>query len=335
MVQGAQDAVRVEVVIVSHLGGPLLEACVDALRSQEPRPARVHVVLSNDRSVPVPADIDPLQLGANPGFAVAANVGLTAASGADLVVLLNDDTRARPGFLAALRDAHLQHGRAILQPRILLADGSRRNDNLGHHLFPDGFNLARGRGSQSAELPGRVGAFSGAAVAFCGEVLREVGHFDEDLEAFGEDVDLSLRAHRRGVPLLAVPGACIEHELGATYGRTNPRKVFLVERNRLLAAVRSLPASALATMPVWTGLRMGLLAVAAARGQGIGAGVGLRGAGAVLAGGVAGVLGVPGALRKRSQDRPRWQTTDREMWRHLAQARVRWSDVVGGADGVP
>ena len=51
------------------------------------------------------------------------------------------------------------------------------------------------------------------------ELLEAVGPFDEDLEAFGEDVDLSLRARRRGFPLRYVPEARIEHALGRCIGR--------------------------------------------------------------------------------------------------------------------
>ena len=45
------------------------------------------------------------------------------------------------------------------------------------------------------------------------EVIEAVGAFDEDLEAFGEDVDLSLRARRRGFPLRYVPEARVEEAI--------------------------------------------------------------------------------------------------------------------------
>ncbi|MBK9369637.1 MAG: glycosyltransferase family 2 protein [Deltaproteobacteria bacterium] len=223
-------------LIITHRGGALLARGLAALRPQLGPLDTLHVAVSN---VPGAADLsacaafgaEVLHLGENVGFAKAANLGLAACARA-LILLLNDDTAPLPGFIDALRAAAAARP-GLYQPRILLSDGSGRLDNTGHGLFPDGFNWARGRedhDSPAYDLPGEVGACSGAALLVHRDVLDAIGPFDEDLEAFGEDVDLSLRARRRGFPLIYVPEARIVHDLGATYGRYTPRKVFLVER---------------------------------------------------------------------------------------------------------
>jgi GT2 family glycosyltransferase len=317
-----------DVVVVTHRGGPLLARCVEALRHQTLAPAAVRVVLSAAEDPPLPADVDVVRLGANVGFARAANAGLRTAAGRP-VVLLNDDTVPAPRFVEALARAEEQGGPGIYQPHIVLADRPGRVDNTGHRLFPDGFNLARGRGRP--DRPGRagaIGAFSGAAVLFSPEVLTAVGAFDEDLEAFGEDVDLSLRAVRRGYAVRYVPEARIGHALGATYGRGGARKVYLVERNRVRAAVRSLPATAVLTMPAWTGLRLASLGAAAAAGRGVGATAGARGAVAAAAGALAGLAAIPDALRKRRADRGTWTLGEAAMWRHLLTHAVRPADLL-------
>jgi len=321
------------VLIVTWLGGPLLARCLASLQAQTLAPAELLVVLSRPRPELAPRGVRTLILERPSGFAVAANAGLRALGGRD-TVLLNDDTVAEPGFLAALAQARQRQGEGLYQPRILLADGSGRLDNAGHGLFPDGFNLARGRGRVEAvagPVPPTAGAFSGAAVLLTAQVLARVGHFDEDLEAFGEDVDLSLRAVRQGYRIHTVPEARIAHVLGASYGRADARKVFLVERNRLRAAARSLPASALLSMPLWTAARLVGLAAAAAAGQGIGAGVGLPGVAATLAGTAAGLAALPDALRKRRSDRPAWSLGEAGMWRHVLDHRVRRADLLGRA----
>lgn len=316
------------VVVVTHRGGPLLAACVGALRQQSLPAERLRVVVSARDPVALPPGLEVDHIGENVGFARAANRGLRALLGGP-IVLLNDDTVAEPGFLAALAAAVDRPG--VYQPRILL-QGSDRLDNTGHRLFPDGFNLARGRGcppgAAATEAPD-IGAFSGAAVLFTPEVLAQVGLFDEDLGAFGEDVDLSLRARRQGFPLRYVPGAVIHHALGATYGRAGGRKVYLVERNRVRLALRSLPWTAILTMPLWTTGRLSLMGGAALLGRGLGATAGPTGAAAALAGGLAGLAGTPGALRKRRADRQRWQLGEADMWRHLLQHRVRAADLWG------
>ena len=315
-----------EVIVVTHRGGPLLAQCVAALRQQTLAPACIRVVVSARDRLPVPSGVDVIHLGENVGFARAANAGLRAAQ-SNPVVLLNDDTEAEPGFLHALQQSHAEKGPGIYQPHIILRDPAGVIDNTGHRLFPDGFNMARGRGETDRPDPAdRVGAFSGAAVFFSPEVLSEVGLFDEDLESVGEDVDLSLRAVRRGFDVRYVPDARIQHALGATYGRASARKVFLVERNRVRAALRSLPTTALITMPVWTGLRYASMAAAATLGRGLGSSAGVSGAAAAAMGTLTGISGLPRALQKRSQDRPHWHLGEAQMWAYLLKHRVHRTD---------
>ena len=316
-------------MIVTHRAGALLDGCLAGLRPQAP--TRVVVVFSTAAPVRPPPGVEAVLPGDNVGFARAANAGLRRV-GAGPAVLLNDDTRPLPGFLDALAEAAARGGPGLYQPRILLDDGTGRLDNEGHNLFPDGFNLARGRGRPAGEgREAEVGAFSGAAFWMDEEVRRAVGLFDEDLDAFGEDLDLSLRARRAGYRVRLAPGAQILHALGATYGRTSPRKVFLVERNRVRAAARSLPAGAVLTMPAWTATRLAALGAAALAGRGVAAGSGAGGAAAALLGGLAGAASLPDAWRKRQRDRPHWVADDAEMWGHLWRHRARAADLLGAA----
>ncbi len=320
------------VVVVTWSGGDWLARCVAALRPQVPA-ADLLVVVARPDAVPLPAGVAVVQAPAPEGYAAAANRGLARWPGRD-VLLLNDDTACAPGTVAALAAAAARHGPGIYQPRIALAGcggaPSTLIDNTGHRLFFDGFNLARERGlprERSTAPPcGEVGAFSGAAVLFTAEVLAETGGFDAELGAFGEDLDLSLRARRRGHRIRFVDNALVEHALGHSYGRAGHRKIYLVERNRVRAGLRSLPWTLVATMPLWTALRLGALGLGAAAGRGIGATAGPTGAVAALAGGLAGVLGLPRALAKRRQDRPDWQLGERAMWAHLLRHHARPED---------
>lgn len=314
------------VVVVTHRGGALLEGCVTALRAQTLAPARIVVVVSSAGPVCPPRDVEAIFLGDNPGFCVAANAGLERVRGQP-VLLLNDDTKPLPDCLAVLAAAARCPG--IYQPLLLLEADPGRLDNAGHGLLPDGFNAARGRGrAPPPSQPETVGGFSGAAVLFTPEVLAETGFFDADFEAYGEDVDLSLRAARLGFDVHLVPQARILHALGATYGRVSPRKVFLVERNRVRAAARSLPLSLVAVLPLVSSARLGVQALAAVAGRGHGAGVGVAGAAAALAGGLAGLSLLPDAWRKRSGDHARWRRDEAAMGRYLWQHRVPWRDLV-------
>lgn len=308
---------HLSVVIVTHRADHLLQACLDSVRPQ--RPDTLLVVVSNEHR---PVDAPALQLLENVGYARAANAGVAAVPGD--VLLLNDDTVLHPDCLAALRAAW--RGRGVYQPRIELADGSGM-DNFGHGIFPDGFVWARGRHRPYRPFATPPAAFSGAAVLFARSVWDELGGFDVRFGSFAEDVDLSLRMMRRAIPLVPVPDAIVAHHLGATFGRTSPEKVFNIERNRMRAAVRSLPVTALLSMPAWTGARYLLFAALAGMDRGPGQGVGEEARRAAVSGLLQGLKDMPAWWEERAKDRPHWQRGEREMWQALWQGRVRMEDV--------
>lgn len=307
-------------VVVTHFGGPLLEACVASLRAQTLPFAEIVVVVSRDGPLPVDAP-RVLQLGENVGYARAANIGIAATAGHPL--LLNDDTRLEPDGLAALAAAFT--GEGVYQPRIQLVGGGL--DNVGHGLFPDGAVWARGRGAPVGPVPGRPGGFSGAAVLFARETWSRLGGFDPRFGSFGEDVDLSLRMLRRGVPITVVDTAVVHHHLGASFGRVSAEKLRAIERNRVRAAVRSLPASALLTLPAWTLARYGLFQALAWAGRGPGEGVPPEGRAAALQGAWEGAKDAPAWWRERRRDRGEWTRGELAMWRALWEGRARWEDV--------
>jgi GT2 family glycosyltransferase len=305
---------RIDVLIVTHQGGSLLADCLRSVRSQTLAAHQIVVVVSSNAAIEEQDDTLLLRTSSPTDFAPAANMGFSHL-GRHPVVLLNDDTVLEPNFLEELAAAY--SGPGIYQPRILRPDGTI--DNTGHLIFFDGFNVARDRGTTAERGAEPCGAFSGAAVMFSPEVLKQVGVFDSEFGAYGEDLDLSLRAVRQGFTIHHVPRASVMHHLGATYGRTSPRKVFLVERNRTRAAIRSLPWTAIISLPATSMFRLSVMGTAAIQGRGLGAGVGWRGAVAAVAGLAAGTMGAPNALFKRGRDRKHWSKGSTAMWKHLRE----------------
>jgi GT2 family glycosyltransferase len=323
------ESSNISVVIVTHLGGQLLVDCVNSIKPQIRQKDELFVVVSSE---PNTADLEGvcanfIKIGSNVGFARAANEGIRASSCTG-VLILNDDTVAEQTLLDSLRPAMKTPG--IYQPKIMLADGSGRLDNTGHGLYPDGFNWAIGRedlDGDAYDLPREVGACSGAAMLIHRSVIECVGVFDESFHSFGEDVDLSLRAKRAGFVLRYVPEAKISHHLGASYGRYGLKKLFWIERNRVRGAFRSMPASLLLTMPLWTATRVLGLSAASATGRTWGARVQKRGGLAAVAGIVAGVYYIPSAIVKRRRDSVSWVLGERQMLRSIYANRVRLVDV--------
>jgi len=302
----------IDVLIVTHRGGTLLENCLRSVQTQSLPAHKIVVVISSNAPVPATQGIQFLRTAQPADFAPAANLGLNKA-GTNPVLLLNDDTILAPDCLEIL--ARQYGGPGIYQPRILCPDGTV--DNTGHWIFADGFNIARDRGTTTQRAAGPCGAFSGAAVMFSPEVLAQVGVFDDDFGAYGEDLDLSLRAIRQGFTIHHIPQAKVIHHLGATYGRTSARKVFLVERNRVQAAIRSLPWPAVLSLPATSMFRLGVMGAAAMQGTGLGATAGWKGACAAVAGLAAGTAEAPRALRKRFHDSKQWTVGSQAMWTHM------------------
>src|SRR5215207_1252844 len=116
----------IDVAIVSYNTREHLRACLDSLVSE---PASQVVVVDNASSdgspAMVQAEFPSVQLQANqanPGYGAAANQAIAQGSN-PYVVLLNSDTRLRPGALRALEaylDAHPRA--AVIGPRLLNPD---------------------------------------------------------------------------------------------------------------------------------------------------------------------------------------------------------------------
>jgi hypothetical protein len=89
------------------------------------------------------------------------------------------------------------------------------------------------------DRPADVFAFCGAAVCFRTSALRDAGLFDEDFFLYYEDTDLAWRLWTLGWRVRYVPGAVVRHKLSATLGEDSERRLFYVERNRLLTVTKN------------------------------------------------------------------------------------------------
>ena len=244
---------RVAVIIPTYNGLGLLTACLDALRRQTYRDFAVLVVDdgSSDGTPEALATAYPearvLRRERNGGLARACNAGIAATIG-ELVCLLNNDTEAEPGWLAALvaaLDAAPWAGSAA--SKLLLFD---RRDTL--HSAGDGFAITgvpvnrgvwRPDTGQYDASPEIFGPCAGAALyrrAALDAVADGTGApFDEDLFMYCEDVDLNWRLQLAGYRAVFAPAARIYHHLSATGG--GPFASYWVGRNLLLILAKDVP----------------------------------------------------------------------------------------------
>jgi GT2 family glycosyltransferase len=212
-----------------------------------------------------------IALPSNLGFAGGNNAGIRVARGS-YVILLNNDTAVDPGWLAALSDAVRRHPDAgMFTPKILNFYRRDEIDNTGHLIYPDG--LARGRDRLEKDdgrfdEEGETLWPSGCAGVYKKEMLDEIGLLDDAFFAYGEDVDLGLRARWAGWTCFYVPTAVVYHKYSATSGTYSPQKAFLAERNRLWVLFKNFPLVDILLSPFHTVLRYSLHLKGAVTGKG-------------------------------------------------------------------
>lgn len=243
----------IDIIIPTYNGAALLPTCLDALRAQTRRDFCVTVVDdgSTDQTRALLAECYPearlLSLPRNRGLAAAVNAGI-AATAQPYVVLLNNDTEAERTWLAELVGALDRHpGYAFAASKLRLFDRRDHLHSAGDFYRPNGEPGSRGvwerdRGQYDA-VSEVFGPCAGAAAyrRSALDLLAEGGRvFDEDLVMYCEDVDLNLRARRRGLRTIFVPTAVVYHRLSATGGGTLAS--YYCGRNFALVWVKNMPA---------------------------------------------------------------------------------------------
>ncbi len=159
---------------------------------------------------------------------------------------------------------------------------------------------------------------SGCAALYRREMLEEVGLFDEDFFAYGDDTDLGLKGRLAGWKCLYVPKAIVHHRYSQSSSPYSPLKAFCVERNRVWIAVKYFPLSILLESPFYTLLRLLL--------QGYGALIGRGAAGrfseahspgkllqVLLKAYLAAFRGLPGMWKKRREIKRRTRVSEAEI----------------------
>jgi GT2 family glycosyltransferase len=181
----------------------------------------------------------------NVGFA-AANNRLAELANGEALVLVNNDVRAEPGWLAALVDSWRAAPAdvAAVAGRMVDWEGERLDFGSGIATF-DGHALAL---DQGRALAGARSPAPGDELLFgCGGNLLvrraaflDAGGFDPRYFAYFEDVDLGWRLWAGGERVIACPAATLRHRSSGTSARLgNSRRGSLFERNALWTVVKN------------------------------------------------------------------------------------------------
>ncbi len=271
-----------------------------------------------------------IRSGVNLGFCAGNNRGIAACSG-ELIALLNNDAVAAPEWLAALA-AVFRDGSDVgmAASKILVFENPGRIDKAGHLIYPDGQNRGRGTGQLDSGQFDHLEEVlwpDGCAAMYRRAMLNEIGGFDEDFFAYADDAELGLRARIAGWKCFYVPTAVVRHHRGSSLGLLSSRRLELIERNRILLAVKLFPWSLLWLNGAYWLARMAAGMWAGATGKGEvarfpGFAGKLRVMLALLKGGLSALPLLPRMLRKRGDLRRLRRLKPREVRRLILSHRI-------------
>lgn len=242
---------KVTVVIPNYNGLKYIRNCMESLYSlQEECPFHTVIVDngSKDGSLEVIRDEYPwaelIALPENTGFCRAVNVGIEA-SKTPYVLLLNNDTVVKPGFVKHLQDA-AEESEDIFSVSSMMLTMQDENviDDAGDRYCVLGWAYARGKGQPAHKYEKRAEVFAacGGASLYRREVFEKIGLFDENHFAYLEDMDIGYRARIYGYRNIYEPKAKVVHAGSATSGsRYNEFKTRLSSANNAYLIGKNMP----------------------------------------------------------------------------------------------
>ena len=199
------------------------------------------------RSAGSHAAVEIIESERNLGYAGGNNLGIRHAldHGADLILLLNNDTTVEPMLLDELVAAAERHPEAgCFGPWIFYMSDPDRLWFIRSEWEPAlAAFTAPGKGRRASELPDeptKTGYVCGAALLFRAGVARAIGLLDERFFLVYEDSDWCFRARRAGFACLMVPTARVWHKVGTSFAsESSPLRTYFSTRNKLLWAEKN------------------------------------------------------------------------------------------------
>ena len=243
---------KITVVIPNYNGIKFLQDCLQSLQEQISCTPEFKVMVvdngSQDGSVELVRkkypQVELEALSENTGFCHAVNIGIRK-SRSPFVILLNNDTKVYPGFVAGLYRAIENNPKAFaVSAKMLMWDKPEFVDDAGDRYCALGWAYSRGKGKPEGEYDRPVQIFSacGGAAIYRREVFEKIGLFDEVHFAYLEDLDISWRAQIYGYKSFYEPSAKVIHYGSASTGsRYNEKKTVLAAANNVYVIGKNMP----------------------------------------------------------------------------------------------
>jgi N-acetylglucosaminyl-diphospho-decaprenol L-rhamnosyltransferase len=272
-------SMRVAICIVSYRNGHEVVECVRALENSTYQDFEIVVCENGGNSahaalvallptvLALGQRVTILNPGRNDGFASGINLCVAATPHADAWWLLNPDTEASIGALAALV-ARLREGCDAVGGTTYFENGRvQSHGGIWKSWLARAFSIGNGtlleRQVDRRLVENQLMYLSGASMLVGRRFIAAAGPMPEEFFLYCEEVDWCLRAIERELKLGFAPDAKVLHRQGTTTGNSRRRStrsrlsVYLDERNKILVTRRHYPAR----LPVATAAAFLLLAM--------------------------------------------------------------------------
>lgn len=237
----------VKTIVLNWNGGDDTLGCLQSLACQTYKQHCIIVVDngsvddSPDRIAEAYPQVEMIRSSRNLGFAGGNNLGIAAAlqSGAEAVLLLNNDTVAAPDMVEQLvRPLFSDESIAAVNPKIYY-------HSEPNHIWSAGATVDRRNGITSQLHIGELDVGQcdneynidyavGCALMTRPDVIARVGLLDDDFFVYYEEAEWCLRAEDAGYRIVYIPGARIWHKVSNSLGVESPNAIYYFSRNRLL-----------------------------------------------------------------------------------------------------
>jgi GT2 family glycosyltransferase len=242
------SAPQVTIVVLIYNGLADTLACLSSLAMVDYPNFKVVVVdnASSDGSVlairQAYPQVEVLETGQNLGYAEGNNVGIRHAlkTGADYVLLLNNDTVVAADFLTHLVNA------AEADPAVGIAGPTIYYFSSPTVIWSAGGAVDWQRGltsmigldepdtGQFGQSPRLVDFVTGCALLIKRTVLEQVGLLDPRFFMYYEETEWCTRAKRANCHIIYVPESKLWHKIAPAQQNLSPRVHYYMTRNRLL-----------------------------------------------------------------------------------------------------
>lgn len=234
---------KVSVIIVNFNGKSYLTDCLDSVLKTNFKDFET-IVVDNASADGSARNLDKrvslIKSKTNLFFTGGCNLGAKKARG-EWLVFLNPDTVVEPNWLMELVKVAGNNKKLTLQPKIKIYGTDKIDCVIGRYFWP-GFGAAVGRGKADKYQGIIQGDYAnGTCLMINKNWFFELGGFDENFRFFYEDVDLQLRAKRRGGRAVGVMAAVIYHKGSLSFKQNVASETvqYYYCRNRILTVKKN------------------------------------------------------------------------------------------------